>query len=344
MKKNYLVRHQLNVCALALAVFSFVSCRGINVNPDMETPVVSLAHSADSPSTKVIIKWNKCEDAEGYAIEKTYMKDGVLEEEHFNYLSKDTTMYIDSNCEPGVEYTYTVGAGYFKTMGFFYGRVFGKTDERYSEPVSIKTGVDPLVCLDYPKNIKISEVEGKTNALELKWSPCENAVSYEIYCKCLLEDSSGNYKYYCTVDDSECILFPLYNETEYSFKIKALGESRQTSILSAPYTAVVPEAKNTQMDTAIQLQNGVTEKYRSSKESLWFIVAPQKGIIKIAKTFDVNAMIFTQNGELMDGCLSFEEVEDGFECSLKDANLDFVSGTKYLLRVVSPGDFILTIE
>lgn len=347
MNKNILIKNQINLiylCLPALMILMFVSCNGFNIYPNLETPVVRLSLSDDSPSTKVIISWNNCEDAEGYAIEKTFMKDGVLEEIHFNYLPKDKNYYVDSDCEPGVEYTYTVGVGYFKTMGFFYGRVFGKTDERYSSPVSIKTARDPLVSLDFPKNVEISSVEGNTNALKIKWAACEGADSYEIYCKCLWEDNTGNYSYVCKVNEPECTMLHLYNEVEYVYKIKALGVNGTKSILSAPKAGTVPKAENTKIDLAIEIQNNTTEKYKSSEESLWFIIAPEKGTITISEAINANAMLFTLDGKLLNGCIAFEQKDRNFVYSLKDENTDFVSGSKYLLRIVNPFAMTLRIE
>ena len=344
MNKKSIIQTELTLCLLALTALLFVSCGELNIYPNLETPVVKLSLSKDSPSTKVIISWSNCEDAEGYAIEKKFMKDGIEEDVHFDYLPKDKNYYEDSDCEPGVEYTYTVSVGYFTTLGFFYGRIFGKTDEKYASPVSITTERDPLVILDYPKNVEVSTVEGNLNALKVKWAPCENAVSYEIYCKCLWEDNSGNFNLISTVSEPECTMLHLYNEVDYIYKIKALGAKGTKSILSAPKAGTVPATENTKIDKAIEIQNNTTEKYKTSEESLWFIIAPEKGRIKISKAISANAMLFTMDGKLLDGCIAFEETDDSFVYSLKDENWDFVSGTNYLLRIVNPFAFELRIE
>ncbi len=173
MKKIYLL--------ILLPLVFITSCKWNMIDPDVEIPSVNLTLSEVSPTREIIISWNKCDDAQGYGITRTFTRDGITEESIYNYISADTTSYIDSKCEPGTEYTYTVTAGYFKGKGLYFGRIFGDSLEKTSEAKTITTKSDVNISLEYPKNVNISQDSEHSNALSLSWTPCDNASAYEIY-------------------------------------------------------------------------------------------------------------------------------------------------------------------
>ena len=318
----------------------FISCIGLNQNPDAETPVAKVELSNDSPSSKVIISWNKCNDAEGYAISRCYTRDGKTEEVHFNYISSDTTSYIDTDCEPDTEYTYIVGAGYFTGKGFFYGRVYGSTTEKYSNPVTVKTAADSRVSLKYPKNIHISTVADNTNSLKLNWDASENADYYEIYKKCLIEDSSGNYSFLMKVPANECLISHLYNEAEYCFKIKAFSNDGHSSVFSTWQSQTVPMAQNTSLNKALLIENNVTEKFYTDKEALYFLIKPEFGKIIFNSYGSVNAALLSESGNVLNGHLDFSETGNSYVCEIPD----FTTETKYLLKISNSGSIEFIIK
>jgi len=337
MKKYYL-------SILMLPVLLLSSCKWSMIDPDVETPSVNLKLSESSPSTEIIISWTKCDDAQGYGITRTFTRDGLKDEVIYNYISKDQTSYIDSTCEPGTEYTYTVTAGYFKGKGLFYGRVFGDLLEATSTAKTIKTGSDPHCILDYPKNLTVFQIPGKTNSLELSWSACEGATEYEIYKNSLIEDSYREYKKIVTVNSTKCEVAHLYNESEYSFKIKAIAAGGKTSVFSNVKTGTVPMATNTICETPFVLTNGVTEHFLTYKNDLWFSISPQKGLIKL-NTINPDSTCVSIYDEKLDFVVTSLKLEkkDG-ACIGFIPEDKFVPGKNYILQIWYPGAIEITVE
>ena len=340
MKKQYLL-------ILLITIFSFASCKWSEIDPDVETPSVSLRLSEYSPSTEVIISWNKCNDAQGYGITRTFTRDGVTEECIYGYISADTTSFIDKDCEPGTEYTYKVTAGYFKGRGIFYGRVFGDLLEATSAEKTIKTEKNSFVVLEHPKNLKVELIPGKTNSLELSWDACAGADLYEIYRHNLLEDSTGNYTLIKTVTSNKCEIAHLYNKSEYTFKIKAKNKDGKSSVLSISKSGIVPEAANTDRKNAFVLENNVTERFDTEKNSLWFILEKKElkeGLIKLDRSLNGTCVIlYSEDEKLLSGDLNFK-YKDGINCCsiadlIKDRN-----DNSYLLEIRYPGYIEITIE
>lgn len=337
MKKQYLL-------ILLITIFSFASCKWSEIDPDVETPSVSLRLSESSPSTEVIISWNRCNDAQGYGITRTFTRDGVTEECIYGYISADTTSFIDKDCEPGTEYTYKVTAGYFKGRGLFYGRVFGDLLEATSAEKTIKTEKNSFVVLEHPKNLQVELIPGKTNSLELSWDACAGADSYEIYRQNLLEDSTGNYTLIKTVTSNKCEIAHLYNKSEYTFKIKAKSKDEKSSVLSIAKSGIVPEAANTDRKNAFVLENGVLERFDTDKDELWFSITPQKGLIKL-DCGGLNGKCLSlcdENGEFIVKSLNFEQIEGISYCSIPEDV--FTKGEKYLLQFWYPGFVEITVE
>ena len=327
-----------------LPLLLLTSCKWSMIDPDVETPSVTLRLSESSPSTEIIISWNKCDDAQGYGITRTFTRDGVTDEVIYNYLSKDTTSYTDTTCEPGTEYTYSVTAGYFKGKGLFYGRIFGDLLEATSVAKKIKTADDPKVVLDYPKKLTVSQINGKTNSLELSWSACEGATGYEIYKNNLIEDNYREFKKIITVSSIKCEVDHLYNNSEYSFKIKAISADGKSSVFSTVKRCTVPEATNTQFQNAIMLENGVTEHFYTDKNSLWFIITPEKGLIKLENCF-LNGKcvsICDENGDYIITSLYLEERDGVIYAKIPEK--EFNAGNAYFLEIWNPGHIEITVE
>ena len=329
---------------LLIPAFLLVSCKWSMINPDAETPSIRVRLSDSSPTTEVIISWNKCEDAQGYGITRTFTRDGVTDEVIYKYITTDTTSYVDSTCEPGTEYTYTVTAGYFKGKGIFYGRIFGDLLEESSVAKTITTKKDPLVDLDYPKNLKVSQIPGKTNSLELSWTACEGATGYEIYKNNSIEDNYREYKLIKTVNSNVYQLDHLYNEEEYRFKIKAIGSGGKSSVFSAVKEGVVPKATNTDRGNPFVLENGVTERFYSNKDELWFRITPQKGTIEL-NCYSFNGKCLSlcdENGDFIIPSLNIEQRDDLYFCSIPENK--FTQGNSYLLQFWNPGFLAITVE
>ena len=323
MKNKY-----LNILLIALLL---TSCNLGMIEPDVEKPSVKLQLSESAPSTEIIISWDKCHDADGYGIIRTFTRDGVTEESLYKYISADTTSYTDSACEPGTEYTYTVIAGYFKVKGLFFGRVFGDSLEESSEAKSITTKSQSLVCLKHPKNITITPDAEHTNALKLTWTPCKNASSYEVYQSLVENDYVKGYEKIQTVESAKCLVSHIYNESTYRFKIKALGADGQSSVFSAWKSSQVPAATNTTLDKAIPVVNGLTEKFYTSKDSLWFIITPQEGKLSIDSLYDLDAMIFSGDGSKhLKDLTDFTQENSWYTASFRDC---INPGESYLLRL-----------
>lgn len=337
MKKQYL-------SILMLPALLFTSCKWSMIDPDVETPSINVRLSESSPSTEIIISWNKCDDAQGYGITRTFTRDGVTDEVIYSYISTDTTSYTDSTCEPGVEYTYTVTAGYFKGKGLFFGRVFGDLLEASSEAKTIKTQVHPLVVLDHPKNLVVSQIPGKTNSLELSWTACEGAEAYEIYRNNSIQDKYREYKLIETVDSNKCQIDHLYNESEYRFKIKAIGARGKSSVFSLVKGCMVPEAINTNLQNAYVLENGVTEHFYTDKGTLWFVITPQKGLIKMGDCY-LNGKCISlcdENGDFIVPSLYLEERDDMIYAEIPENK--FEAGKSYFLQIWNPGNIKITVE
>ncbi len=327
-----------------IPLLSLTSCKWSLIDPDVETPSVNVRLSESSPSTEIIISWNKCEDAQGYGITRTFTRDGVTDEVIFRYISTDTTSYTDSTCEPGTEYTYTVTAGYFKGKGLFFGRIFGDLLEETSTPKTIKTANDPRFVLDYPKNLTVSQIPGKTNSLELSWSACEGAAEYEIYQNNFIEDGYREYKKIMTVSSTNYEVSHLYNEYEYSFKIKAIAAGGKTSVFSNVVTGTVPMATNTVRENPFVLTNGVTEHFLTYKSELWFSITPEKGLIKL-NSFDPDSIcvsIYDEKGEFIVTSLRLEKKDGVYAGSIPEEV--FVSGKNYILQIWYPGSIEITVE
>lgn len=337
MKKYYL-------SILMLPVLLLSSCKWSMIDPDVETPSVNLELSKSSPSTEIIISWNKCDDAQGYGISRTFTRDGVKDEVIYKYISKDTTSYTDSTCEPGTEYTYTVTAGYFKGKGLFYGRVFGDLLEATSTAKTITTKSDHLVVLDHPKNLTVFKIYGKNNSLELSWSACEGAEKYEIYRNNSIQDKYREYKKIATVNTNKCQIDHLYNESEYRFKLKAICADGRCSVFSIVKSCVVPEAANTNLQNAFELENGVTEHFYTDKDSLWFVINPKKGLIKLGECY-LNGKCVSlcdTNGDYIVSSLYLKERDDGIYAEIPENN--FEAGKNYFLQIWNPGFIEIVVE
>ena len=331
---------------ITILLFAVSSCKTNILDPDAETPDVSLRLSEKSASTEIIISWNKCKDAEGYGITRTFTRDGVTEECIYRYISAETTSYTDSDCEPGTEYTYKVTAGYFKAGGLFYGRVFGDLLEATSEAKSITTASDPLVVLEHPKNINITPAAKHSNALKLTWTPCENATSYEIYQSRVHNDTFGeyaeNYVKIQTVDAAECTALHIFNENTYRFKIKALGADGKSSVLSGWKSGTVPAATNISMDKAVNIENGVTERFYTPQDSLWFKITPAEGKLTVDSVYTLSVMLFSADGtKILKDDIDFTEKDFWFYGSFKDC---ITPGESYLMRIKSKECIQIIVE
>ena len=329
-----------NLVFTAITIIAISSCKHNIINPNTQVPDVSLSLSESSASTEVIISWNKCNDADGYAITRTFTRDGVTEECFYKNISDDATSYTDSNCEPGTEYTYTVTAAYFKAKGMFYGRIFGDAMETTSDPKSITTKSDSRVSLEHPKIITIMPDSEHTNAVKLLWSESKNATSYEIYQSHVSETHFGEYveeyEKIQTVDTTEYVVHNIFNENTYRFKVKALGQDGKSSVLSGWKSVVVPAAKNTAMDKAIPVMNGVTSNFYTTKDSLWFKITPTEGKITVYSPYKLDVMIFSADGsEHLKDVTDFNVTDSTSKNSWYSASFSdcITPGETYLLRL-----------
>ena len=329
--------------------------------PQLTEPVVTLALSKTAGQKEVIISWTPSDDAEGYSIERTMVRDSVTDTRYFEWISsdplcsKDDSKYYltDNSCESGTEYTYVVTALATREVSFSE-----KNYSKRSEAKSITTAADPKVTLKHPANVKVVQTPGNRNALTVSWDAVENASGYEIY----YTNSAWihfNEKFIKTGTSTQTSFTKehLTNETDYTFMIKAINGNNY-SLFSAKVSESVAKADNFTKDKALVLENGVTENlYASDKDSFWFKCSPQTGTLIYSSPeidYESSLSIFKEDGSIVASGLSLfiydggdgkkdenitlvdDKENDDYIISrnIKNSINGFASGTTYYLRVV----------
>ena len=324
---------KLSILLLSIALFTalLLSCK-TEPDPELTAPEVTLLLSETSPQTTVIINWTKSRDAESYVIYRTFTRDGVTEENYICETDASVFSFEDDTCESGDSYTYTVTACAERPNWFSY--VYFSEE---SEPKTITTAKNPLQTLDYPTNFTVQKAEDNTNALTLKWDAVEGADTYEIYsCR----EYSLETELLTATKETSHTIYHLRNEKNYSFKIKAVN-GENYSLLSAKKTGRVAVAENIIKSQAYVLENGVTEHFYSSNDTLWFKCTPQKGIITIVDTDtdelkDISATVFTEDGKISATGLTFTLTESsGYKNAQVAFNdsIDFCLGSTYFISI-----------
>ncbi len=340
------MKHFSILFLLLTAVFS-VSLISCLMEPDAEltVPEVTLTLSEKNPQTSVIISWTKSNDAEEYSIKRSFIRDDVTEWHTIYKGDFSVLTFEDNTLETGVEYTYIVTA-HAARQQFLYPAYFSEE----SEPKTITTDRNPLQTLDFPKNLTVQEAEDDTNALTLKWDVVEGADTYEIY-RCL--DNSGKTELLASIKETSYTVYHLYNLKKYEFKIKAVN-GENFSLFSSEESGRVAEAENLVKSKAYLIENGVTENFYSSKDTLWFKCTPQKGIITIFNTYtfgtrNISATVFTEDGKVLATGLSFTFSEStGYKDVKQTFNdfSDFCPGATYYISITDDdyGDISFCVE
>ena len=74
--------------AFMLVLVLVCSCKS-NPDPELTEPIVTLELSKNSPKTEIIISWEPSNDAEGYGIERTMIRDSVKDTRYFEWRETD---------------------------------------------------------------------------------------------------------------------------------------------------------------------------------------------------------------------------------------------------------------
>ena len=135
----------------------------------------------------------------------------------------------------------------------------------------------------------------------------------------------------------------IYNENTYRFKIKAKGPDGQSSVLSGWKSGIVPAATNISKDKAVVMKNGVTERFYTAKDSLWFKITPEKGNLTFDKIYGLDIIIYSADGTqiLKNNDFDFTEKDFWFNCSFSDC---ITPGESYLLRIKSKETIQIIVE
>ena len=357
---------QKKVCKFIFNVFSFfliltqallvLSCK-TDPEPALTQPVVTLTLSEDSPQTSVIISWTPSdgaiEERVNYFIERSMIRDDVLDTRFFEWKADMPLCITDNTCESGTEYTYVVTAS-VERFSLFNSKTYSKK----SEEKSITTARDSRVTLDYPKNLKVLADSNKRNALTVTWDAVENADSYELYYTSYFW-SNFNEEFIKIADTNETSFIKNYlsNEQSYTFMVKAVSGDK-CSLFSAKASGRVPALENLSKDKAIMLENGIREYFCSDADSLWFKCKAQEGFLSFYcedYNQETSLSIFLEDGSLIASGLPLFIPAEG-QASVENLTLltvsddqiydyavkrniradiaGFSSDTTYLLRIV----------
>ena len=301
---------QKKVCKFIFNVFSFfliltqallvLSCK-TETKPALTQPIVTLTLSEDSPQTSVIISWTPSDEAieerVNYFIERSMIRDDVLDTRFFEWKADMPLCITDNTCESGTEYTYVVTAS-VERFSLFNSKTYSKKSEKQS----ITTARDSRVTLDYPKNLKVLADRNKRNALTVTWDAVENADSYELYYTSSIW-SNFNEKFIKITETSETSFIQNYltNEQSYTFMVKAVSDDK-SSLFSAKASGCVPALENLSKDKAIMLENGIREYFYSNEDSLWFKCKPKEGFLSFYcedYNQETSLSIFLEDGSLI---------------------------------------------
>ena len=342
--------------AFMLTLVLVCSCKS-NPDPELTEPIVTLELSKTSPKTEIIISWESSNDAEGYSIERTMIRDSVTDTRFFEWIETnelcsktDDKFYLtDNTCESGTEYSYVVTA-YARR----YHPVVWYTFSKQSEEKSITTEKDPNVTLVYPKNVQVEPTPDKHNALTVTWDAVENATMYEVYYQ---YNTWINFnEKFVKLGETEQTSYTkeyLPNETSYVFMIKAINGDK-SSLFSAKATGIVEEACNLTKSKAIMLENGIIENFYSDADSLWYKCTPQDGVLSFYSKKDLQdttLSIFLEDGTVVASglplffpedenpdknisLLSNDDYDNAIARNIRNDIKDFSSGTTYVLRIV----------
>ncbi len=304
---------QKKVCKYIFNVFSFfliltqallvLSCK-TETEPALTQPIVTLTLSEDSPQTSVIISWTPSdeviEERVNYFIERSMIRDDVLDTRVFDWEADTPLCITDNTCESGTEYTYIVTAS-VERFSLFNSKTYSKK----SEKKSIKTAKDSRVTLDYPKNLKVLADSNKRNALTVTWDAVENADSYELYYTSYFWSNFNEefIKIAEIADTNETSFIKNYltNEQSYTFMVKAVNGDK-CSLFSAKASGRVPALENLSKDKAIMLENGIREYFYSNEDSLWFKCKPNEGFLSFYcedYNQETSLSIFLEDGSLI---------------------------------------------
>ena len=334
---------------LILAQFVLlISCK-TDTEPALTKPLVTLTLSEASPQTSVIISWTPSDEATGYYVTRSMIRDSVLDTRVFDWEADSPLCITDDTCESGTEYTYIVTATAEKYVPFCT-----KYYSKESEGKTITTPQDSRITLDYPKNLKVMADVDKRNSLKVTWDEVENAECYEVYyTKSLWSSFNEEFIKIAETNESSFIKKYLPNETEYTFMVKAVNGDN-CSLFSAKATGCVPTAENISKDKAIMLENGIREYFYSTSDSLWFKCKAEKGILSFYcgnYNQETSLSIFLEDGSLLVSGLPLFLADEGQASAenitlLKDQDFDyavtrnicadiegFSPDTTYLLRL-----------
>ena len=316
---------------LFLSLFMFSACKP---DPELGDFKASVALSPDSPQTTVIVSWKPSENAESYSIQRTCVRDGIVQLENFYEYNGPELSFVDNTCESGTEYTYVVTA-----TAFFPGLFVRHNQSKESKPCSITTEKNPFQTLDYPKNVTVEQALDKPKTLTISWDAVDNALLYEIYMdsKKLTEVSGTKYSVEHLKDDEV-----------FSFKIKAL-KGYEYSVFSAKSSGRVGKAQNLTKETSLMLTNDIKESIYSMKDELWFKCKPQKGILTFYTYSDniSSLTVFSEDGTvaatgiplfILDMDDNYSGWDQGVQINLKNVIENFSENSMYYLRI-SKKDF-----
>ncbi len=357
---------QKKVLRFSFFVFSFflilsqallvLSCK-TDPEPALTQPIVTLTLSEDSPQTSVIISWTPSDEAieerVNYFIERSMIRDDVLDTRFFEWKADMPLCLTDNTCESGTEYTYIVTAS-VERFSLFNSKTYSKK----SEKKSITTAEDARVTLDYPKNLKVLADSNKRNALTVTWDAVENADSYELYyISSIWRNFNEKFIKLTETKETSFIKNYLTNEQSYTFMVKAVNGDK-SSLFSAKASGCVPALENLSKDKAIMLENGIREYFYSNEDSLWFKCKAQEGFLSFycnGYNQETSLSIFLEDGSLIasglplfipvEGQTSAENLtlltildnqdyDYAVKRNIRADIADFSPDTTYLLRIV----------
>lgn len=235
MKKNFFPTFFIFVMLVFIAI-PLTSCVK-DPEPVLTKPTLTLKLSEEAPQNIIIFSWIPSDDADLYHIERTMIRDGIIDYRYFNLnaekAAEDSYTIIDDTCESGTEYTYVASVSKYWHDGSFY--IAEKTLK--SKPQTIVTASDPNVTLEYPKNVKVESAANESNALTVSWDPVSNAKGYEIY----FSDSNYREKFQKieTTTQTSYTKGNLSNLNYYYFIIRAINDDKY-SLYSAKAMGFVP--------------------------------------------------------------------------------------------------------
>ncbi len=186
--------------ALILCICMIFSGSVIAFAADIATPTgLTIVSVNDS---KVEIKWNGVDGANGYAVERATDPNGKWKEIKKNTSS---TNYADTDIDGGTTYYYRVRA--FKKSGFLN---LGKTYSDYSGHV--------MTIID-PSQVKgLMAVTTGATSIKLAWDGAKGAQGYQVY---MFDPAINDFKKIATTSKNSYTVRKLTGRTGYRFKVRA---------------------------------------------------------------------------------------------------------------------------